>query len=109
MARRRKRPSQGPVRITRPVYLRLPVALADEIRDLARTRGWFVNRWVEGVLERGLQKIRGTLPVSADAATSTSVSAPAPVVPPSEDVGEEEESWIPPDSTDGVPRTRTRF
>ncbi len=108
MARRRKRPSQGPVRITRPVYLRLPVALADEIRDLARARGWFVNRWVEGVLERELQKIRGPMPVSAEAAaTNVNPSELPPVVAPDEE-GAEEESWLPPGES-GAPRTRTRF
>lgn len=106
MARRRKR-AEGPVRITRPVYLRLPVALADEIRDLSRARGWFVNRWVEGVLERELQKIRGPVPMTVETTATAAPPPPASVTEPA-DEGSEDEAWIPPNEA-GAPRTRTRF
>lgn len=50
----RKKSTRGPVRETRPVYLRLPVAMADAVRDAASARGWTINRWVETVLEEAL-------------------------------------------------------
>ena len=46
------------MRATRPVYLRLPVQMVDDIRDAARSRGWTINRWVETILESALKKSR---------------------------------------------------
>ena len=49
---------RGPLRATRPVYLRLPVPLADAVKLEARTRGWTVNRLVETILEDALASRR---------------------------------------------------
>jgi len=64
------------------------------------------------VLERELQAIRGPKPATAEvSAAGASANLPAPaVIPPSEDLGpEEEESWLPPGEADATTRTRTRF
>ena len=49
---------RGPLRATRPVYLRLPVSLADTVKLEARSRGWTVNRLVETILEDALTSRR---------------------------------------------------
>lgn len=58
MAGRKPKRLRGPVRATRPVYLRLPVQMVDDIRTASRERGWTINRWVETVVENALKKGR---------------------------------------------------
>lgn len=44
------------MRETRAIYLRLPVEMADEVRNAAQERGWTINRWFETLLETTLDK-----------------------------------------------------
>jgi hypothetical protein len=58
VAGRKNGTRRGPVRATRPVYLRLPLPLTDALRDAAQQRGWTINRYVETLLEQTLLKKR---------------------------------------------------
>lgn len=55
-SRERDNRKRGPVRETRAIYLRLPVDMADEIRNAAQERGWTINRWFETLLEATLTR-----------------------------------------------------